>query len=258
MCRSAPPLAPRSRADDPGTVTTSRDPEHKPHEQDEGTVQPATHAHRHEPADASTGPAEYWEQRYSGAEPIWSGRVNTQLAVIAADLPPGRALDLGCGEGADALWLAERGWQTTGVDIAATALQRAARAASERGLDPDLVRWQQADLATWTPDGRYDLVTASFMQSPLEFPRAEVLRRAAGAVAAGGHLLVVSHAAPPPWAQGLDPETHHFLSPAQEVESLALEQDFSVVVAEERTRPATGPDGEEAELTDTVVLVRRR
>ncbi|HLS65053.1 MAG TPA: class I SAM-dependent methyltransferase, partial [Ruania sp.] len=128
--------------------------------------------HQHEPTDPGSDPAEYWEERYSGAEPVWSGRVNTQLATLAADLPPGRALDLGCGEGADAIWLAERGWQTTGVDIAATALDRAARAAAERGLDPDLVRWVQADLATWTPDGDYDLVSASFLQSPLDFPRA--------------------------------------------------------------------------------------
>lgn len=214
--------------------------------------------HQHEDTDATTDPAEYWEERYAGAEPVWSGRVNTQVAAIAAEFRPGRALDLGCGEGADAIWLAERGWQTTGVDIADTALQRAARAASERGLDPDLVRWLHADLATWTPDGRYDLITASFMQSPLDFPRADVLRRAVAAVAGGGHLLVVAHAAPPPWAKGLDPGTHHFLSPEQEVVELALDdQEYTVVVAEERTRPATGPDGEEAELTDTVVLVRR-
>lgn len=215
--------------------------------------------HQHEHTDATTDPAEYWEQRYAGAEPVWSGRVNTQLAAIAGEFEPGSALDLGCGEGADAIWLAERGWQTTGVDIAATALQRAARAASERGLDPDLVRWLHVDLASWTPDGRYDLITASFMQSPLDFPRADVLRRAAAAVAGGGHLLVVAHAAPPPWAKGLDPGTHHFLSPEQEVVELALDdREYTVVVAEERTRPATGPDGEEAELTDTVVLVRRR
>ena len=215
--------------------------------------------HSHQQTDATTDPADYWEERYAGAEPVWSGRVNTQLAAIAGDLAPGRALDLGCGEGADAIWLAERGWQTTGVDIAGTALQRAARAASERGLDPDLVRWLQADLAAWTPDGQYDLISASFMQSPLDFPRAEVLRRAAGAVAAGGHLLVVAHAAPPPWAKGLDSSTHHFLSPEQEVAELALdEQDYAVRVAEERTRPATGPNGEQAELTDTVVLIRRR
>lgn len=226
-------------------MTTSRE-----HEQ---------HCNGHQATDTASDPAEFWEERYSGSEPVWSGRVNTQLAALTADLRPGRALDLGCGEGADAIWLAERGWQTTGIDIAATALQRAARSATERGLDPGLVRWLQADLATWTPDGRYDLVTASFMQSPLDFPRSTVLRRAAAAVAAGGHLLVVSHAAPPPWAKGLDVRTHHFVTPEQELAGLALdEQAFAVLVAEERTRPATGPGGEEAELTDTVVFLRRR
>lgn len=70
---------------------------------------------------------------------------------------------------------------------------------------------------------------------------------------------MVSHAAPPPWAKGLDVRTHHFVTPEQELAGLALdEQDFAVLVAEERTRPATGPDGEQAELTDTVVFLRRR
>lgn len=213
---------------------------------------------RHEHTDVTRDPAAYWEERYAGAEAVWSGRVNAQLAVLAADLRPGQALDLGCGEGADAIWLAERGWRTTGVDISATALQRAARAAAERGLDPDRVRWVRADLATWIPDGRYDLICASFMQSPLDFPRTEVLHRAAEAVTSSGHLLVVAHAAPPPWAKGLDPHTHHFLSPEEEVAELALDDhDYTVLVAEERTRLATGPGGEQAELTDTVVLVRR-
>lgn len=239
-------------------MTTTGDHEARGHQHRDERPQGEQQRHGHDATDPTADPAEFWEQRYTGSEPVWSGRVNTQLAVLAEDLPPGRALDLGCGEGADAIWLAERGWQTTGVDIAGTALQRAARAASERGLDPGLVRWLQEDLATWTPDGQYDLVSASFMQSPLDFPRAEVLRRAAEAVAAGGHLLVVAHAAPPPWAKGLDSSTHHFLSPEQEVAELALaEQDYTVLVAEERTRPATGPDGEQAELTDTVVLIRR-
>src|SRR5699024_11860823 len=97
------------------------------------------------------------------------------------------------------------------------------------------------------------------LQSPLDFPLAEVLRRAASAVAPGGHLLLVSHAAPPPWAKGLDPSTQHFVTPEQEVTGLGLDaQEFAMLVAEERARPATGPDGEQAELTDTVVLLRRR
>ena len=227
-----------------------------------GTVTEPEHQHQHsasqhQDVDPRADPTEHWEERYAGQGPIWSGRVNAQLSAVAAALPPGRALDLGSGEGADAIWLAEHDWQVTGVDISATALSRAAQAAAERGIASDRIDWVEADLATWEPTGQYELVAASFLHSRLEFPRTAVLRRAAAAVTPGGHLLVISHAAPPPWAEGLDEHTHHFLTPQQEVEELDLPSHWHTVLAEERTRPATGPDGEQAELTDAVVLLRR-
>ncbi|WP_231999672.1 bifunctional 2-polyprenyl-6-hydroxyphenol methylase/3-demethylubiquinol 3-O-methyltransferase UbiG, partial [Mycobacterium sp. 1245852.3] len=79
---------------------------------------------------------QFWEERYRSAERVWSGRVNPRLAEVTADLPVGRALDLGCGEGADALWLAERGWQVVAVDVSATALRRATEAASAPSPQP--------------------------------------------------------------------------------------------------------------------------
>ena len=79
-------------------------------------------------------PIDFWEQRYAGAERVWSGRVNATLAAIAGGLEPGRALDLGCGEGGDVIWLAENGWHATGVDLSPTAIDRARTAASARGL----------------------------------------------------------------------------------------------------------------------------
>src|SRR5699024_1784509 len=129
--------------------------------------------------------------------------------------------------------------------------------AAERGITPERIECIEADLATWEPTGQYELVAASFLHSRLEFPRTAVLRRAAAAVAPGGHLLVISHAAPPPWAEELDEHTHHFLDPPQEVAELDLPSHWPPGLAEDRGRPAPGPDGEETELTDAVVLLRR-
>jgi len=122
---------------------------------------------------------EHWEQHYGERERVWSGRVNVQFADVAADLPPGRALDLGCGEGADAVWLAEHGWRAAGIDISTTAIERARRAARAAGLDPTQASFTAADLSALEPEHQYDLVTASFFHSPVELPRAAILSRAA-------------------------------------------------------------------------------
>lgn len=100
-------------------------------------------------------------------------------------------------------------------------------------------------------------MTACFLQTPLEFPRAQVLRHAAGLVGAGGHLLVVAHAAPPPWAD-VPPEHHHeFPTVERELADLALDDAWRIEVAEERARDATGPDGRHGHLRDTVVRAHR-
>lgn len=199
---------------------------------------------------------QFWEERYAGRQ-VWSGKVNATMAALVAELPTGRALELGCGEGGDAVWLAEQGWQVTAVDISPTAIERGRVAAAERGL-AERIEWIAADLSNWAPDGSFDLVTASFLQSPLELERAGILRRAAQAVAPGGRLLLVSHAAAPPWASGLQHGHAEFPQPATELAMLELPADrWDVVIAEVRQRPAVGPDGTAAELDDTVVLVQR-
>ena len=197
---------------------------------------------------------QFWEDLYGEREQRWSGRVNAPLAARAADLAPGRALDLGCGEGADALWLAERGWTVTAVDISRTALDRARAEAARRGV---VVDWRQQDLAAAVPTGPYDLVSAHFLQSPVALPREQVLRGAAAELAPGGLLLVVGHAAPPPWAQHRhDPA---LMPSAQTVlEQLALDEGWQVLEAADLGRTATGPDGQTGELVDSVVLARRR
>ncbi|WOQ69601.1 class I SAM-dependent methyltransferase [Microbacterium limosum] len=212
---------------------------------------------------AAADPAAHWEQRYASRGSVWSGRVNRTLVDVAGNLSPGSALDLGCGEGADAIWLAERGWSVTGVDLSPTAARRATDAARAAGIGEDRARFVAADLTAWSPERSVDLVAATFLHSMVELPRAAILRRAATWVAPGGHLLVIAHAAAPPWAAGLREHAHEhrqaFPTPASEIADLDLdEREWVVRIAEIRTRAATGPSGEEADLEDSVLLVQRR
>jgi SAM-dependent methyltransferase len=223
----------------------------------------STQQHGHGQDADGQEPAAFWEALYGEREGVWSGRANQALVDEAGTLPAGRALDLGSGEGGDAVWLADRGWEVTGLEISPTALSRAADATRRLGLD-GRTRFVLADLAQapW-PDGvedqPYDLVSACFLQSPVTFPRAEVLVRAAGLTRVGGHVLVVAHAAPPPWSQHVDDGTdpHLFPAPADYLATVTAVGAWDVVVAQVRTRSATGPDGEQGLLEDSVVLARR-
>lgn len=201
-------------------------------------------------------PAEAWEFRYAESPQRWSGKPNATLVDLVGTLPPGRALDLGSGEGGDAVWLARQGWQVVGVDISPTAAARAQGAAIEAGVD-GRTRFEAHDLSTWEPDGPYDLVTASFFHSQEELPRTAILRRAAAAIAPGGHLAIVSHLAPPPWAEQHHHDHSDLRDAAGEVAELALGDEWEVVIAEERTRSAVSPSGEPAQLADVAVLLRR-
>jgi SAM-dependent methyltransferase len=201
--------------------------------------------------------AAFWNNRYAERDQIWSGNPNQALVLAAESLRPGRALDLGCGEGADAVWLAERGWEVTAVDVAATAVTRAKALAARRGV-PDRITWLVADLATWEPTGPYQLVSACFLHSPVDFPRATVLQRAAAAVAPGGDLLLIGHAEAPPWADTHAHAHHRYLSSAEELAELQLDdQLWTVVISEDRAREAEGPGGEAATLRDAITLVHR-
>lgn len=215
------------------------------------------HEHAQDPAQRPGGTGHdhaSWEERYRGAEALWSGKVNPPLVDEVTGLAPGRALDVGCGEGGDVLWLAGQGWQATGVDVSGTALAESTRRAEAAGVT-DRVRWERHDLGRTFPAGTFDLVTTHYLHSPAELPREQVLRRAAEAVAPGGTLVVVGHATLPPWA-----DAHHDLDlprPEQEWAMLGLGAGWTLRRAELVPRPVTGPDGQQAEMTDSVVVATR-
>jgi SAM-dependent methyltransferase len=200
-----------------------------------------------------------FEERYRATDALWSGRPNTQLLREAADLPPGKAFDVGCGEGADAVWLAERGWQVTAVDFASTALQRG-RAHAET-LGPDVagrIRWVHADVTTWVPDeGQFDLVSAQFMHLPPE-PRRALFARLAAAVAPGGTLLVVGHDFGD-LAAGAHrpPEPDRFFTAEEVAGSLEGDQ-WDVLVADARPRAAAEHEGAGHTVHDAVLRARKR
>ena len=135
----------------------------------------------------------WWETFYAENGSRWSGRPNASLVSEAGELPAGRALDVGCGQGADAIWLAQQGWTVTGVDVSATALTAAEAAADAAGV-AGAISWERHDVGASLPEGPFDLVTTSYLHSPVEIPRGEILRAAAGVVAPGGTLLVIGHA----------------------------------------------------------------
>jgi thioredoxin reductase/SAM-dependent methyltransferase len=201
---------------------------------------------------------EFWEERYRSAPLIWSGRPNPQLVDEVADLSPGTAVDVACGEGGDALWLAGRGWRVTAVDLAQTALDRVDAAAAQAGPEVAArVRTERADVGTWVPgDDRYDLVTSHFLHLP-PADRAHAFGRMAGAVAPGGTLLVVAHHASDLRTTAGRPDVPELFFEPEDVVAVLDPDEWDVLVAEARPRQAVDPDGREITIRDTVVRARR-
>lgn len=185
-----------------------------------------------------------------------SGDPNIVLVREVTGVRPGRALDLGCGEGADAIWLAQQGWSVTAADISGVALGRARLHAAQAGVT-GRIGWVQTDLTDGFPAGSFELVSAQFLHSPRELPRERILRDAASAVVPGGVLLVVDHAGWPSWEQDPDHEVD-FPTPAGVLESLRLaDGEWEVLLSDEYERTQTGPDGREGVRTDNALRLRR-
>lgn len=193
-----------------------------------------------------------WDRRYADADRVWSGRPNGALVTEVGELGPGRALDVGCGEGADAVWLAGRGWEVTALEVSRVALDRAARHAREAGAQ---VEWVHAGLLDAPlPPGVFDLVSAQY-PALRRTPGADAERALLAAVAPGGTVIVVHHADVDPEqarAHGFDPDD--YVGPS-DVAAL-LGDDWQVEVDGRRPRVVSGGAG--AHHTHDLVLRARR
>lgn len=218
---------------------------------------------------------QYWDEIWQGdrAGAMAAGAPNPHLVREIADLPPGTALDAGCGAGTEAVWLAERGWQVTGADIATAALDRAAERAAGRGLAGQ-VEWVRADLSVWDPGTRFDLVTTHYAHPAM--PQLEFYDRAASWVAPGGTLLIVGHLHRPGDDHGDDHGHGHGHEHSQghghsgdgppaaasaTAATITRRLDpavWDVVTAQESHRTPDGHDGAGVTLHDVVVRATRR
>ena len=235
-----------------------------------------------EEAESTTDPAEprsghafdrsYWDQHYRDSDTgahgsAGAGAPNPHLVRETAALTPGAALDAGCGEGAEALWLAEQGWEVTGADIASDALRRA-RSQAAGSASSGRVRWVEADLGSWEPGRRFDLVTTHYAHPAM--PQLDFYDRVAGWVATAGTLLIVGHLQDgrshghdeepghPPAHDGVQPARppRGATVTASDITGRLDESQWEVVTAEERSRTVTR-GGVEVPLHDVVVRATR-
>lgn len=197
--------------------------------------------------------AEQWDARYRDSELLWSAEPNRFVAEELAVVAPGHALDLGAGEGRNAIWLAQRGWDVHAVDFSEVALERGRQLAAERELST--IHWDRQDLSSWTPDREaYDLVLIAYLHLPWQQMSA-VIRRAAAAVAPTGHLLLVGH-------DRTNLDEGHGGPPDPEVlygpEQVAAELEGFEVEKAERVRRPVETDQGTVEAIDNVVRAVRR
>ncbi|HET6915207.1 MAG TPA: class I SAM-dependent methyltransferase [Acidimicrobiales bacterium] len=192
-----------------------------------------------------------WNARYSGPELLWKAEPNRFLVEEIADLQPGRALDVACGEGRNAVWLADRGWQVTGVDFSDVALSKARRLADDRGVS---VEWVNADVAGWDPPAdAFDLVILFYLQLP-EAERHQVYGRMARGLAPGGTFLAVGHDRENLTAGYGGPQDPQFLFSAEDV--VGDLPGLKIVKAEQVRRPVDTDDGVRTALDALVRAVR--
>jgi len=194
-----------------------------------------------------------WDERYAGADLVWTAEANRFLVAEAADLPPGRAVDLAAGECRNAVWLAERGWEVDAVDFSAVGLDKGIRLAEHRGV-ATRVHPTVADLGDWSAPARYDLVLVAYLHLPRP-ARDRVFAAAATAVAPGGTLLVIGHDLSNLERGYGGPQDPAVLTTAPDL--VPLLGDLDLVRADPVERPVTTPEGERVAIDHVLRAVRR-
>ena len=193
-----------------------------------------------------------WDERYTDSELVWSAGPNVFVEQHCRDLPVGRAIDLAAGEGRNAIWLAELGWDSTAVDYSVVAIDKARRIAERRGV---VLSTDVADLGSYEPTpGGYDLVVVAYLQL-VDAELSPILRKAAAAVAPGGTLVLVSHdLSNLEHGYGGPQHPDVLTTPAQVV--AAIGDTLEVERAEVAERRVHTDDGDRTAL-DTLVVARR-
>ena len=202
----------------------------------------------------------FWDDRYSGERHVWSGRPNPHLVTETSDLAPGRAIDVGCGEGADAIWLARQGWTVTGADVSPVGLKRAAANAEAAGAEiAQRITWRQVDLfaGDWTPLEPHDLVSSQYLHLPPAV-RGQSMERLAEAVAPRGDLLIAAHHPSDLEIPGLRPHLPELFCTPEELAGFLDPGAWEIVTADAPRRTVNGPEGTPVTIRDTVLHARRR
>jgi SAM-dependent methyltransferase len=192
-----------------------------------------------------------WDERYSQKDLVWTAEPNRFLVSEVESLPPGRALDLACGEGRNAVWLAEQGWAVVGVDFSPIGLEKAAGLAGRVGVE---VEWVLSDVTTYQPEAEgFDLVAVLYLQLPADELEL-ALSNAISVLVPGGTLLVVAHHADNITAGFAGPQDPTILQTQQQL--AALLAGVEVEKAERVTRDAE-KDGESGVAIDVLVRARK-
>lgn len=244
---------------------------HAPWSHTDGGENGMTHAHDHEHGhqhgqsgepgeEFPTGmfTQEYWDNRYRTKPALWSGQPNSSLVSEASGLTPGTALEVGAGEGADAIWLARQGWTVTAVDVSAVALERAAGHAADAGPEvTERIRWERRDMLEWqVPQRSFDLVTAHYIHVPSGM-RPELYRRLAGAVAPGGMLLVAAHHPSDLQTSVSRPQFPDLFFTGDDLAADLGADEWEVVTNAAPSREVKDADGNMVTIRDTVFRARR-
>lgn len=197
----------------------------------------------------------FWEQLWTKtlhehADKVAARAPNAQLVRALASVPPGRALDAGCGHGAETLWLATQGWDVTAVDFSASALDHGRAMADALGSAvAGRITWIQGDLATWSPPGRFDLVASLYVH--IAGPVRVAVQKLADAVAVGGTLLMIGHRSIDPASGAPTPAAGQVQVSVDDAVAVLDREHWDLLVAEERPRAVAGSG------VDAVIHARR-